>query len=418
MKTLLTRGPNFRDRAPTDVQLALEEVLLKFPNMTAGWLRHEGLKEDSEALDKWQEAFIALLHKEVEKCKKKDYKIVTSLLKDQTTAKALKNYQEYFVFTEMDKANSNFAIVCKGFYQFRIAEQVFEDDSAYTICEEKAPQIVEKLVKDMAVLFDIVVAEEQQKLASAYWTAKMHKSPAAARFIAAMHACVTKELARIANLGLTTLLSFWKGHCQKEKRKTGIRHYWIAKNADEVKESLIHEVNMKETVRDTTTLDFSTLYTKLPQAPMKAELKEFVNRAFEFAYASDAGEDGSFLEIGKRSTSWKKKHSRKSKQKFFKKQTFLMLLIFQLDNIYVQIGDMVLRQTTGIPMGVDDGPNFANIFLFMCEYKWIKKMLAGSEAEKQVLFDFFRYIARFIDDLIGINNAKFLNMLMKSTLKN
>ena len=45
---------------------------------------------------------------------------------------------------------------------------------------------------------------------------------------------------------------------------------------------------------------------------------------------------------------------------------------FLVDNIYIQVGNKIFRQTIGIPMGTDCAPFIADLFLFYHEYKFMK----------------------------------------------
>ena len=47
---------------------------------------------------------------------------------------------------------------------------------------------------------------------------------------------------------------------------------------------------------------------------------------------------------------------------------------YLLENCYFELGSNIFRQVIGIPMGSDPAPFFANLFLFYCDSKWIKKV--------------------------------------------
>jgi len=46
-----------------------------------------------------------------------------------------------------------------------------------------------------------------------------------------------------------------------------------------------------------------------------------------------------------------------------------------IDNTYVIVGNQVLRQTIGIPMGTDCAPFLANLFLFSYEFRYLNNLL-------------------------------------------
>ena len=47
---------------------------------------------------------------------------------------------------------------------------------------------------------------------------------------------------------------------------------------------------------------------------------------------------------------------------------------YLLENCYFELGSNIFRQVTGVPMGSDTALFFANLFLFYCDSKWIKKV--------------------------------------------
>ena len=73
---------------------------------------------------------------------------------------------------------------------------------------------------------------------------------------------------------------------------------------------------------------------------------------------------------------------------------------FLVENIYIQVGNKIFRQTISIPMGTDCAPLLANLFLFYYEYKFIK------EKFNQVA-KIFSNTFRYIDDLLTLNNPTF-----------
>lgn len=77
------------------------------------------------------------------------------------------------------------------------------------------------------------------------------------------------------------------------------------------------------------------------------------------------------------------------------------MIDYIIDNSVFKVGDKVMRQKIGIPMGTDPAPYFANLYLFFYESKWIRKMM---KIEFGTLRKFYNYVNRFIDDLITINN--------------
>ena len=45
---------------------------------------------------------------------------------------------------------------------------------------------------------------------------------------------------------------------------------------------------------------------------------------------------------------------------------------YLIETCFFTIGNLVFRQSIGMPMGSDPAPSFANLFLFFYEVQWIK----------------------------------------------
>ena len=73
---------------------------------------------------------------------------------------------------------------------------------------------------------------------------------------------------------------------------------------------------------------------------------------------------------------------------------------YLIENCFFTIGNLLFRQSIGMPMGSDPAPFFAKLFLFFYEVQWIKstKKLDYGRARR------FLNTFRFIDDLIAAND--------------
>ena len=71
---------------------------------------------------------------------------------------------------------------------------------------------------------------------------------------------------------------------------------------------------------------------------------------------------------------------------------------FLVNNIYIQLGLAVYRQTIGIPMGTDCAPLVVDLFLFSYEFEFMKSLIQTdlSVAAK------FSNTCRYIDDLLTL----------------
>ena len=72
-----------------------------------------------------------------------------------------------------------------------------------------------------------------------------------------------------------------------------------------------------------------------------------------------------------------------------------------VQNCYFTVGNVVLRQAIGIPMGIDPAPFWANLFLYRFEQKYMSNLIITDKVKAR----HFHSTSRFIDDLCAINDG-------------
>jgi hypothetical protein len=297
-----------------------------------------------------------------------------------------------------DKAANNVIIVCKTFYLDCIVKELTQNENATYIQlppTTTATTIVEDLATKMSNLFGMNTPTEFRHLASAYWTAKMHKNPPSQRFIAASNRCVLKEVSRALTRILKALTYPLKGMSMAFRRKTGVSPWWIIDNSKPVLQC-IDVLNRRGISKTVHSFDFKTLYTKIPHDSIKKELHWVVKQAFTYSKTKDTP----FLKMTSKTAGFRK--TKKGKGKLLNEQMVCKMVDFLVDNLYTEVGDRVFRQCVGIPMGTDCAPYLANLYLFALEYKYLDKLYkTGATTTLQR----FRYCFRYIDDLLTMNNT-------------
>ena len=72
-----------------------------------------------------------------------------------------------------------------------------------------------------------------------------------------------------------------------------------------------------------------------------------------------------------------------------------------IENCYFTVGNTVLRQAIGIPMGIDPAPFWANLFLYAYEVNYMSHLIASDKRKAR----HFHSTRRFIDDLCALNDG-------------
>lgn len=140
--------------------------------------------------------------------------------------------------------------------------------------------------------------------------------------------------------------------------------------------------------------DFSTLYTNIPHDLLKQQFKWILDKAFY-------NNTKKYMYVNDYCATWYKR----SNAVKLDKNTLLKHICFLIDNIYIKVGELILRQIVGIPMGTNCAPFLANLYLYSLEYAFLDKA-----AKKNIYFARkFSSCFRYIDDLLAFNNYNLIN---------
>ena len=100
------------------------------------------------------------------------------------------------------------------------------------------------------------------------------------RFIIGSRTAVIKPAAKTLVQILKLVMMTHRKYCDKIKFYTGIERNWIVQNNDKILKDM-EKINNRNAARNIKMMDFSTLYTKIPQEDLKEKLKSVVTKAFK-----------------------------------------------------------------------------------------------------------------------------------------
>ena len=221
-----------------------------------------------------------------------------------------------------------------------------------------------------------------------YWSPKLHKDPIGSRFIIASKQSSLKPLLKDLTCIFKLFQKQVESYNDKSRVWSGVSGCWVIQNSNPVIER-IGKINKRNKAISITTFDFATLYTKIPHALLIEALNDIVDFAFQGGVANA-------VYINKYGASWRNSADARA----YTKNDIKKALKYSIENAYFQVGNTVLRQKIGIPIGSDPAPFFANLFLYIYESRFINHLLKTDPARAQK----FRHLFRFIDDLIYFND--------------
>ena len=311
---------------------------------------------------------------------------------------------KHFVITNVDKANNNFAFICKKFYIKKIKEELgirgnrVVGNDVYACCNDSSPQ---EIVNDQCLQLEQLhgkVSESNKRIPKLFMIPKFHKRPYKYRFIAGASNATTKKLSIDVNLCLKLIKKCHKGYCKTIYNRNGYNYFWSVDNSREVLDKL-NNVNNPSAIH---TYDFSTLYTNLPLDLVRKELFEMIDRYFDI----NERKSNKYIVLNH---FWKTAQFGSTNKKCaYDRVRLKSSLEYLLFNSYVKFGPYVFRQIKGIPMGGNASPLIADLFLANLEFKYMDKLVSSRSAENLRLAKKLSNNSRYIDD-IGVCNLNDIN---------
>ena len=114
------------------------------------------------------------------------------------------------------------------------------------------------------------------------------------------------------------------------------------------------------------------------------------------------GGDAKYINISERGyASW----SKNRRETYFSQYSLIVAVKHLIQNCYFTVGNITMRQSIGIPMGIDPAPFWANLYLYSYEEEFISNLVKGGENDSKIRARHFHACRRFIDDLCAMNDG-------------
>ena len=395
LRKIFSKGPNYREPKTINWASCKKEIITGVDNVIKDMLA----KHPNRNFADWKNSILEVVNKKIRSLKTKIHPLPRKkILQDIEVKQYLENLHKNYVIVPIDKASNNVSVICKKYYARVILEEIGklgETNATYS----ETSKSKEEIISDDCLYADhlnLEIPEKHKTLPIMYWTPKMHKDPIGKRFIVASKTCsnkiLSKNISKIFKLIYNQIENFHKG----AKFMSNYNLFWVLNNIEPVINHL-ERINKRNNAKSISTFDFSTLYTKIPHDQLIERLCKTIDLVF-------SGGENKCIRISKGGNAY---WGNMSNDKTIFTQNSLKLAIQHLiENCYFNVGNIVMRQVIGIPMGIDPAPFWANLFLYSYEEEYMKKLITIDKIKAR------RYHAtsRFIDDLCAINDGgKFEN---------
>ncbi len=397
LRKLFSKGPNYREPKTLNYRKCKQSI----ESSITSCIDNLAIKYKLPVQNffSWKTKILELVDRRIEVLKSRNTPSVTKpILQDEEVQSALSELHKKFVIVPIDKATNNVAIICKRFYIQKLLNEVGipgDSSSTYKLSDRSPNDVIE----DNTILcdkFGLSLEERLKSLPFMYWLPKMHYTPSRSRFIVASSSCSTKPLSQLSSSIYKHIFNQVHNFHEKSSFYKNYNRFWVIENSAPIIDKL-SKINDRKKARDISTYDFSTLYTKLPHDDLVNNLNNIVDFAFN---GGNQKKDGNrkYLTVRGSSTFWsKKKHGKNS----FTKQQIKLMTAHLIKETYFQIGNLLLKQCVGIPMGIDPAPFWANLHLYSYEYTYVTNLMRTDKARAMK----FRNATRFIDDECNLNDG-------------
>ena len=283
LRTLIAKGPKYREPLPFSCERAKEEILVGLDACINSWSTKSGV--DKVAFGDWRNTIAEGIDRRILSLDNSKRKApYHSILKSSSTSSCLSLLQSKYVMVPIDKAANNVAFICKRFYATVLMEELGlsnESSSTYTHIQDQTPDdIVSLHQKQLKDEFNIEIDEGMRTLPDIYWIPKLHKNPAKFRFIIASKHCTTKTVSKNLSSIFTLFLKHIDTYYTKAHFYSGIKSYWIINNRDSVLRA-INKSRERKSAKCVSSFDFSTLYTKIPHDKLVDVLSKIIDFVFK-----------------------------------------------------------------------------------------------------------------------------------------
>ena len=305
----------------------------------------------------------------------------------------LKNIQKDYVFTTVDKASQNFAIICKQFYIKQLAKELgiqqhMQLSKTYQMINIDKEILINKLVCESQAL-NVHVDKEMFNIPFIQIIPKFHKTPLKFRTIIASSKCVTKPLSQKLCKCLKLIQTSLHNYCTAVKNTTNINSFWIIdNNLPIIKDITI--LSKKNKCHTVNTYDFTTLYTTLNHTEIISNLNTLFDKTFKYKTHKS-------IVVYNNNAYW---NNSTNNANSINKQTISEWLSWLINSTYFTFGDLIFKQIIGIPMGTDAAPYISNLHLHVYEYDFISQNIKHNP----VLCKRLSHTYRYQDDITSLND--------------
>ena len=437
LKKLFNKNRNYRPKFPSHDNF-LTELNEQLQNFTLQLKKHNTITHTLE-LKKWTDEILQYFTEYITWINTTDTNTTNNnshpLNLTTNDTKYLKHLHSHYFIGYQDKISNNYAFMCKKYTLLNLYKEI--NTPTYQIDNITIDERNNKLQQILNNLNIPNTHKNKVLTPYLYPSLKTHKNPSSCRFVTGSVNAPLAHLAKSLNAVLRLLEPdthlLWQHSLNKipiDKQHLRTMKPWMTNNSKslpqqiqklnrEIPPELINK-NIKIQV-----LDFTTLYTKLPQENICKQLNKLILDIFIYKQSSlpttirknthknkpnnKLPNKEIFIKVNTTNykASWYRADSRPNNTNtitYITAEIILLWISTIIHNTYVYFAGSYHKQNIGIPMGTNPAVYIANFHLFTYELAFIEKCIYQ---KLWIVLEYIRYTNRFLDDLINLLNPDF-----------
>ena len=171
--------------------------------------------------------------------------------------------------------------------------------------------------------------------------------------------------------------------------------------------------------------DFKTMYTCIPLDDLTDRMHKLIREVFVKRNQHVLGVSGQpcvwLLQLSKSESKWVQSDQRKQDTRWLQTvdaDRLCLMLSKLVTSTYIKLGEVVLWQKIGIPMGTNCAPFLANLYCFAYELAFLRSLVHSPQARtpgsrEYRLIRGMHETSRYIDDLLTLNFPEFEEVMYR-----
>ena len=388
LRKLLCKGPKYREPVSINFSNFKTEIKNSLTKSSSDWCNKKEVPV--KCFTQWISIVMEKVNKKIEELKNKfKFSSAKQVVRDPEVVSYLNILQEQYVMCHIDKAAKNIAFICKKYYVQVLTKELgllSATSNTYQQVNDTLHDILQQQSNTLDSVFGLKINDEEFNcLPCIYWLPKMHKIPSGARLLIAGKEYINKQLSKHVTSAFKLYYSQIDAYHKKIYYFSGAKTFLVIQN-NSLPIECIKKISKRKNVKQISTFDFSTLYTKIPHD----KLLDILYKVVDFVFKEGTWD---YIIINKQGcASWSSK--KRGHHFVFTKSLLKEAIKFLLNKCFFSIGNITMIQVIGTPMGSDPAPFFANLFLAYKEADWVKaQRKLGTINVRKINHSF-----RFIDD--------------------